>query len=216
MRNAEKDEREMAAKRELMLSEGFRLFSENGIVPVTMLQVAEACGIGVATVYRYYKTKLSLVIAIGTKKWEEYGVFALKLRKEKKAEEMNAADEFAFFLDFFSDLYKNHRDLLRFNQEFNNYVKHEGATEEQLRPYISSINLLGVFFHSVYEKGKRDGTVKTDLPEGKMFAATCHIMLAVAVRFAQGLLYSADNEKDRTEEFDLLKQMILDRFTLKK
>ena len=94
--------------------------------------------------------------------------------------------------------------------------KWKGATEEQLRPYISSINLLGVFFHSVYDKGTRDGTVRTDLPEGKMFAATCHIMLAVAVRFAQGLLYSADNEKDRTEEFELLKGMILDKFTVKK
>lgn len=216
MRNTEKDEIEMAAKREAMLTEGFRLFSENGIEPVSMQQVADACGVGVATLYRYFNTKLLLVIAIGTKKWEEYGVFAMKRRKDMKADEMNAADEFAFFLDFFSDLYKNHRDLLRFNQEFNNYVKHEGATEEQLRPYISSINLLGVFFHSVYEKGKRDGTVRTDLPEGKMFAATCHIMLAVAVRFAQGLLYSADNEKDRTEEFNLLKGMILDKFTVKK
>ena len=216
MRNAEKDEIEMAAKRELMLSEGFRLFSEKGISPVSMQQIADACGLGIATLYRYYNTKLALVIAIGTQKWEEYGVYAMKMRAEKKADDMNAADEFAFFLDFFSDLYKNHRDLLRFNQEFNNYVKHEGATEEQLKPYISSIYLLGIFFHSVYEKGKRDGTVRTDLPEGKMFAATCHIMLAVAVRFAQGLLYSADNEDDRTEEFDLLKQMILDKFTVKK
>lgn len=216
MRNAEKDEREMAAKRELMLSEGFRLFSENGIAPVTMQQIADACGIGIATVYRYYNTKLSLVIAIGTRKWEEYSVYALNLRKEKNVDQMNAAGEFVFYLDFFSDLYKNHRDLLRFNQEFNNYIKHEGATAEQLKPYIASINLLGIFFHSIYEKGKVDGTVRTDLPEGKMFAATCHIMLAVAVRYAQGLLYSADNEDDRTEEFDLLKEMILDKFTLKK
>ena len=39
-------------------------------------------------------------------------------------------------------------------------------------------------------------------------------MLAVAVRYAQGLLYSAENETDRTEEFNLLKNMILKEFVI--
>lgn len=215
MRNAEKDELEMTARRELMLSEGFRLFSEKGIDPVSMQEVADACGVGIATLYRYFNTKLALVIAIGTRKWEEYSEFAMKLRNERHVDKMTAAEEFSFFLDFFIDLYQNHRDLLKFNQGFNNFVKHEGATKEQLAPYIASINLLGVFFHSVYEKGKLDGTVRTDLPEGKMFAASCHIMIAVGVRYAQGLLFSADNESDRTEEYLLLKKMMIDTFTKK-
>ena len=69
-------------------------------------------------------------------------------------------------------------------------------------------------FRGVYEKGKKDGTLKTELPEDKMFAATSHIMLAVAVRYAQGLLYSR-NEQDRTEEFLLLKQMILNEYVVR-
>jgi hypothetical protein len=68
-------------------------------------------------------------------------------------------------------------------------------------------------FHEVYEKGKRDGTLKTQLPEDKMFAATSHIMLAVAVRYAQGLLYSR-NEQDRTEEYELLKQMLINEYVV--
>ena len=52
-----------------------------------------------------------------------------------------------------------------------------------------------------------------ELPEEKMFAATSHIMMAVAVRYAQGLVYSAENEADRTEEYLLLKRMILREFT---
>jgi len=67
-------------------------------------------------------------------------------------------------------------------------------------------------FHVVYEKGRRDGTIRTDRPEDKMFAATAHIMLAVAVRYAQGLLFSAEHEEDRTEEFELLKHALLREF----
>ena len=52
MRNPEKDEIEMQAKREAMLRNGFRLFAEKGIEPVAMQEVANACRVGIATLYR--------------------------------------------------------------------------------------------------------------------------------------------------------------------
>ena len=35
-----------------MIEQGFRLFAEKGIEPVGMLEVAEACHLGIATIYR--------------------------------------------------------------------------------------------------------------------------------------------------------------------
>ena len=214
MRNTEKDEIEMAAKREAMITEGFRLFSENGIEPVSMQQIADASRIGVATVYRYFSTKLSLVVEIGTKKWEEFGEHVMSVRASRNVDAMSAAEELGFYLDFYIDLYQNHKDLLRFNQDFNNYVRHERASAEELAPYISAVSAFGRMFHNVYEKGKHDGTIRTELSEDKMFAATSHIMLAVAVRYAQGLVYLAENENDRTEEYTLLKNMILREYVV--
>lgn len=209
MRNLEKDEIEMTARRETMLSEGFRLFSEKGIEAVPMQEIAKACGLGIATLYRYYNTKLSLVIAIGTRKWEQFGEYVEKRRADADTVHMTAARELELYLDCYIELYRNHKDLLRFNQDFNNFVQHEGATPEQLRGYLEAIGAFAQMFHGLYEKGKIDKTISTDLPEEKMFAATSHIMLAVAVRYAQGLVYAAENEADRTEEYELLKRMIL-------
>ncbi len=215
MRNLEKDELEMTARREAMLTEGSRIFAEKGIEPVSMQEIANACGVGIATLYRYYNTKLALVLAIGTRQWEDYGRFAKELREQRNADAMTAAEELAFYLDFYIDLYRNHKELLCFNQNFNNYVRHEGATKEQLLPYLTAINVFGRLFHGLYEKGVRDGTIRTDLPEEKLFASTAHIMLAVAVRYAQGLLYSAENEEDLTNEFLLVKKMILNEFIVR-
>lgn len=214
MRNTEKDELEMAERRERMLAEGFRIFAEKGIEPVSMQEIANACSLGVATLYRYYNTKLALVLAIGTRQWEDYGEYVTECRAARGADAMNAAEELEFYLDFYIDLYQNHKDLLRFNQNFNNYVQHEGASAEQLRTYVEAINGFSRMFHNMYEKGLRDGSIRTDLPEDKMFAATSHIMLAVAVRYAQGLLYSAGNEADRTEEYALLKRMLLREYVI--
>ena len=213
MRNCEKDGLEMTARREAMLREGFRLFAEKGIEQVSMQEVANACGLGIATLYRYYPNKLALVIDVGTKKWESFAETVKQKRAEFDASNMTAAEELSFYLDFYIKLYHNRKDLLRFNQDFNVYVRHEGATHEQLKPYLNAIGTYARFFHGVYEKGKRDGTIRTDLPEEKMFAATSHIMLAVAVRYAQGLVYS-ESEADRTQEFELLKRMLLREYVV--
>ena len=122
MRNGKKDELRMAALRETMLAEGFRLFSERGIEAVGMQEVAKACHLGIATLYRYFGTKLDLVLAIGERKWAEYGDYARALHRVRNAEAMTAAEELDFYLDFYLDLYEHHKDLLRFNQNFNNYV----------------------------------------------------------------------------------------------
>ena len=214
MRNGKKDEIRMAAIREDMLAEGFRLFAERGIESVNMQQVADACHVGIATLYRYFRVKLDLVLAIGTRKWQEYDEYAREVRRAHGADDMTAAQELEFYLDFYIDLYEHHKDLLRFNHNFNAYVRREGATPEQLAPYVKAIGQMERFFHDLYEKGKRDGTIRTDMPENKLFAATAHIMLAVGVRYAQGLLYQGDSEEDRTQEYQLLKHMILREFVV--
>ena len=129
---------------------------------------------------------------------------------------MTAAQELEFYLGFYIDLYKNHKDILKFNLSFNSYVINEGVTKEELAPYLESISVIGRLFHEVYEKGKRDGTLRTDLTEDKMFATTSHIMMAVGVRYAQGLIFASENEADRSEEYELLRRMILREFVIEK
>ena len=214
MRNKEKDELEMAERRNTILREGFRLFEAKGIETTGMQEIADACHLGIATLYRYYKNKIDLVLDIGTRQWQEYFVDIQEKRAQRNIDQMTAAENLEFYLSFYIDLYNNHKNLLRFNSNFNSYVMHEGVTAEQLKPYLKSIGSIAVLFHELYEKGKKDGTIRTDMPEEKMFASTAHIMLAVAVRYAQGLIYSAENEADRTEEFTLLKNMILKEFVI--
>ncbi len=132
MRNQEKDVREMAERREKMLREGFRIFAEKGIEAVSMQEIAAACGVGIATLYRYYNTKLALVIAIGTRKWEEFFQEIEEEYARRGGELMNAAEELDFYLNAYILLFREHKDLLCFNQDFNGYIRHERADMEQL------------------------------------------------------------------------------------
>ncbi len=212
MRNPDKDELMMSERRERMLETGFRLFAEKGIESVSMQDVARACDLGIATLYRYFNTKLAFVIAIGAKKWEEYYREVEAEYARRGGDMMNASEELDFYLSSYILLYREHRDVLRFNQNFNGYVIHEAAAGEQLASYMEAIGLFTRKFHRLYEKGLQDGSIRTDEPEQTMFNATMHIMLAVCGRFAQGVVYHSGDPEDLTRELLILKRMILSQY----
>ena len=214
MRNLEKDEIEMAKKRERMLTVGFRIFAEKTIEVATMKEIAKACGLGYKTMFRYFGTKTALVIAIGADIWKKYAVKVEKMYRARGGDAMNAAEELAFFLDCFIDLYQNHKDILRFIRNFETYIRHENVSKEDIQVYNSVVDGFARKFHTVYEKAERDGTLKIGLPETEFFPTILYIMLSAAEKFAEGLVYQPENEKDMTRELELLKNLILHAYSV--
>ena len=209
-RNLEKDAIEMAAKNQRILENGFRIFAENTIEKVTMLDVAKAAGIAISSLYRYYSTKPKLVLAISTWAWDRYVRENERIEAETAKPDRTAADMFESYLDSFLDLYRNHRNLLRFNQFFNIYLMSEAISEEEMGPYLDMVKGLERRFGRIYQKAQQDGTLRTDISEKKMFTTTLHLMLAVVTRYAVGLVYNA--ESDAEEELRLQKDMLMRQF----
>ena len=216
MRNSEKDAAEMYAKREIMLETGFRIFAENVIESVSMNDIAKACNLGIATLYRYFSTKLDFVIAIGTRQWEDYYAEIETEYHNLNGENMTASQEFEFYLDSYITLYRRHKDILRFNRNFDTYVRHEGATSEQMRPYNEAVNAFARKFHTVYAKAENDGTLRTDIPEERLFVSAMYTMLSVSAKYAEGLIYPSNSENDMTEELLFLKDIILNAYITEK
>ena len=214
MRNLERDEIEMAKKRARMLAVGFRIFSEKTIEVATIKEIAKACGFGYKTMFRYFGTKTALVIAIGAKIWKEYAVKVEKMYRARGGDAMNAAEELAFFLDCFIDLYQNHKDVLRFIRNFETYIRHENVSNEDLGVYNAVVDGFARKFHTVYQKAEKDGTLKLRMPETKFFYTILYIMLSASEKFAEGLVYPSEHEEDMTEELELLKNMILKTYSV--
>lgn len=206
-RNLEKDAAEMAAKNQRILEAGFAIFAKHGIDNVTMTDVANGAGIGISSLYRYYKTKTELVLAIGTWAWKSYleqtGAIG---NLEKKTG--YAAENVAFFLDAFLDLYRNHKDLLRFNQFFNVYLQSERIPMKKTAAYQALIGSLEARFSQIYEKGQRDGSIRSDLSEGACFSTLLHLMLATVTRYAVGLVYM-NTETDVERELAVQRELLL-------
>ena len=76
------------------------------------------------------------------------------------------------------------------------------------------IGALEKSFHTIYRKAETDRTVRTDVPEEKMFRATLHLMLAAVTRYAVGLVYEPDSDAGNLEELETLKRALLREYTV--
>ena len=210
--NRKKDADQKAVNRQKLLEAGYRLFTRKTIDGVSLEMVAKDAGIGVATLYRYFGTKTDLAIAVSVWKWEEY-LEQVMLGPDPSRRESTGAENFAFYLDSFLDLYQEHRDMLRYNQFFNVYLQGAGADKARLASYEQVIGRFADRFRLIWEKGEKDGTLRTEIPWKQAFSSTMHMMLAVVTRYAVGLAYQPEEGGAPEAELAMLRDMMLKQYS---
>ena len=102
-----------------------------------------------------------------------------------------------------------HKDLLQYNDNFNNYITHQTVRQEELANFHASLNSVNTRLHMMYAKAKEDKTFRTDIPEEQFMRVTVHTMMAACTHYAGGFIWGATDNKDYTGDLLLLKEMIL-------
>lgn len=200
------------AKRLRIMQAAYQLFSRGGITPVAMPEIADASHVSRATLYRYFPSKTELVIAVGAWKWDEYIAAYDASLPQETLDQLTGAERLRFYLDAFLDLYRNASEILRFNYDFNSYLRYDADTPGRREPYLAMVERLGAKFHAIYECGRQDGTINTAISEESMFSSSFHIMLAAATRYAVGLVYVSPHADPETELL-MLEELLFSRFT---
>ncbi|WP_455057424.1 TetR/AcrR family transcriptional regulator [Jutongia sp.] len=209
MSQLQKKESSKEMRRRMIIDTAFRIFVEQKIEPVSMGEIASAAGIGRATLFRYYANKLELVIAVCAAKWKEYLDELDAKRPLSSIGDIPAIDRFTFTLDSYIDMYRHHKDLLQYNDNFNHYVTHEGVREEQLREFHASLYSVDTRLEWMYEKAREDHTFRTDIPREEFMRVTVHTMMTACAYYAGGFIWGAEDNKDYTPELLRIKEMIL-------
>ena len=205
-----KDVSELISERRAEVVEmAFNIFAEKSIEATTMVDIAKACGFGVASVYRYFGTKSELAVAAGTKKWRDYYEEIEKIYRKTGGEKMTAAEELEFYIDSYIRLYDRHKDLLKFNSNFDMFVIHENISAEIMKPYYDSVSKFADKFHTVCEKANEDKTVRVDIPEKELFYTVMYTMLTAAAKYAAGVIYPADLSLNYKKSLLQLKAMLM-------
>lgn len=213
MRNRTTWDANMSKRKQAFLEAGFALFSANSIDSIRLEDVAEKSGQSLTTLYRYFGSKPHFLVEVAGWKWDAFFQENRRRRPGDGFEGKTAADMLDFYLGSFLELYRSHRALLRFNQFFNVYIQSGAVGPETVELYRGLMQPVSEFFHQCYERGKRDGTLRTDVSETAMLSATIHLMLAAVTRYAVGLVYEPKEGFDADAELEMLKQLLYAEYT---
>ena len=185
-----------------------RLLLERDVAELKMSDIAAECNIGVASLYRYFGTKSSIVIKAACLMWRSVrslfdGVFECDYYREK-----DGLGRLRELMKVFKVLYLSHKDFLRFLDSFDRYILNETVAPEDLEEYRRSILDFYPLFEDAYKQGAADGTLRDDIDFRTMYLSVTHSLMQLSEKFAIGDVFEGENELAE-KELDYMIEMAI-------
>ena len=208
-RNIEKDQLAEISRRKHIMEAGLKLFSEQGIETVSMNAVAAAAGVGPTTLFKYYQTKEKLVVSISGMAWKNIWQKTLSQYGEDVYSNFSAYEMIRVYTSSIIQIYRENPELLRFSGDYKTFICRQHTQTEKLREHLDPLKPMQVMFHQAYVRAKTDHSIRTDISEDVLFTTVAIGMLAIAERYAQGIVWADRGEPDHIRELQIVQEMIL-------
>ena len=164
-----------------------QLFLKQGIEEIKMTDIADASGVGVATLYRYFGTKPRMVTEAMTYLWDEVNELFAGVFDTKEFMQQPGIKQINDLMRMYLVLYEAHSDFMRLLGEFDTYIVREQIAKEDLQKYESSI-----------------GTVRRVDNFKLHYLTYAHALLEMCKKFVKGELLPSDRSDYAVAELELL------------
>lgn len=193
----------MDAKRNYVIETATNLVLSRPLSRVTVRDVAQEAGVGEATVYRYFSTKTSLIVACALKLQGEVSQYFLR--------ESKPVDGYTKLVKFYAsyvDLFAFRPELYRFLYEFDAYCVEQRV--KGLDEYSDNLDVFRDAYLAAYREGVEDGSVRK-IPNPELFYyASTHAVLSLAKKLAvEGGIVRQDQLTDQIGEIRMLNETFL-------
>ncbi|WP_160691930.1 TetR/AcrR family transcriptional regulator [Clostridium sp. C2-6-12] len=175
-------------RKEDVISSALEVFKKQGIESTKMTDIAEKAEVGVASVYRYFKTKPDLAVEVACRFWQQEITELNKYYNDQAFLNKNGITKVKEILQVFIKLYKEHTEFIRFIDEFDRYVVKEKISKEKLKDYEENIIDLKSICMEAIDIGKKDGTIREDLCNDQFYFSINHALMSLC----QKLILSGD------------------------
>ena len=180
------------------------LFLANGIENVKMTDIADLSGIGVATLYRYFGTKIGIAIDAMTFLWNDLRNLFSGVFDSETFMSQTGIKQLHDLMKMFLVLFSAHKDFMRLLGEFDRFVIHENVPPEQLKGYEESIIDFYPIVERAYNKGLSDGTVRETADFRLFYMTYAHALTALCKKFIDGEVLPSDDFSGAEKELELL------------
>lgn len=197
-------------RKEEVIQAAIEVFKVNGIENTKMTEIALKAEVGIASVYRYFKTKPELVIEVAIRHWETIIEIFMKDFNETEYASLIGIQRVQLLLEMFSTLYSDHKDFLRFIEEFDNYILKEKISPDRLEVYENTILNLKPYVIGALEKGKRDGSIQQSIHNEVFYMTITHTLISLCQKLiSRNTILNSNRDIEGGAQVQLVIQMAI-------
>jgi AcrR family transcriptional regulator len=195
-------------KMEAVIGAALKVFLEQGIENTKMTDIAEQAEIGIASLYRYFKTKPEIAVEAACRLWQEEIESVNELISVKLQQALSGKEQVASILQTFLELFHYHQEFLKFIDEFDRYIAKEQVPLEKLEKYEKSIIDLKTVMMTAIEHGRGDGSIRKDFDAEAYYFSTTHALMTLSQKLAlRGRLLESDNIIQGEQQMQIIIEM---------
>lgn len=195
-------------RKEDVIFAALEVFKKQGIENTKMTDIAKKAEVGVASVYRYFKTKPDLAVEVACRFWNDEISKLYKYYTYEGFIYKNGITKVKEILEVFLKLYKDHQDFIRFIDEFDRYVVKENISKEKLNIYERRIIDLKALFLDACECGKEDGTIQINLDSEQFYFSINHALMSLCQKLVvRGNVLESDEYVKNEEQIKIIIEM---------
>ena len=183
------------------------LFLKRRIADARMTDVAEAAGVGVATLYRRFSTKTRLALAAGTFLWRRFNERIVALVESDAFLGMSGADRLERMLRLYAEGYVENAGFVLFIDDLDGLLVTEGAPLDAVVAYGREVDSFYLIFADAYQLGLQDGSVAREVDFPVFYRSVAHALMGVAQKLARGEVIPSDDFSTGAQELECIVDM---------
>lgn len=173
-------EEQRIRRRNEVLDASRELFLEKDLPRVTMKDIARKVGISSVTLYKYFKS-------IDEIAFEVQHQLIIEIEEEffgESNDSLSAYEQIENWLCRWNDVLREKVEHLRFQALFDHFYRTQYPEIEQVKLIQDLIKNAGESMQCLFEKGQKEGSIRTDITAAELSAYTYNNILAIAHRLA--------------------------------
>jgi AcrR family transcriptional regulator len=177
-----------------------------GLDGLTIADIAKEINIGEATIYRYFGSKLNLIIQVGISLWSD--IYNELYKRERKN---TGYLSIVSFFDYFIEGFKSQKHVFAFLDQFDSLMIKEKATKEDLSIYDQKLYEIKLIFDDLFLQGINDLSIKANIDRDTYYYTTTHMILGICKKLASnGHILQSDEIVSDISQIKLALEMCLD------
>lgn len=200
---------EKNSRRSSALLTAATIFLSRGIDEVKMTDIADECGLGVASIYRYFGTKTKLLIMVGELLWADARVLFDEAAARADYAELSGFRQLSVLFSVYETIFRYHKDFLRFLRDFDATMLRENVPKAELSSYERGLFEFFDYFKAAYDKGTADRSVRADIDLELFYYSATHMLLSAGQKFIAGAIVESDDDTRAEAEIKIMLDMVL-------